>query len=56
MVTITAIGLIGSHIQGLQLILNQSSLLQNFFDIYESAVGDIKGAFLQSVSKLISVR
>lgn len=48
--------MIGSHLSGLQLISNNSSLLKAFFEIYESAVGEIKGGFLQSVSKMISVR
>lgn len=56
MVTISSVGLIGSHFAGLEYVSNQKSLLEKFFEIYESSVGQIKGAFLQSLSKLISVR
>ncbi|KAI7891989.1 26S proteasome non-ATPase regulatory subunit 5 [Mucor mucedo] len=56
MVTVSSVGLIGSHLAGLEQISNQQSLLEKFFEIYESSVGPIKGVFLQSLSKLISVR
>lgn len=56
MVTISTVGLIGSHAAGLLQISNHRDLVEEFFEIYESAVGEIKGAFLQSLSKMISVR
>lgn len=55
-VTITAIGLIGSHLSGLELISRNQNLMEKFFQVNESSVGEIKGAFLQSVSKMIFVR
>lgn len=56
MVTVSSVGLIGSHLAGLEQVSNQESLLAKFFEIFESSVGQIKGVFLQSLSKLISVR
>ncbi|GAA5810808.1 hypothetical protein MFLAVUS_004235 [Mucor flavus] len=55
-VTISSLGLIGSHIAGLELISKQKSLLETYFDLLESSIGQVKGTFLLSLSKMISVK
>ncbi|CEP15704.1 hypothetical protein [Parasitella parasitica] len=53
-VAISTIGLVGSHPTGLKLL--SDSLLTTFFSRYETAVGQVKAVYLQSISKMISVR
>ncbi|CAO3655912.1 unnamed protein product [Mucor fragilis] len=53
-VAISTIGLIGSHPSGLTLL--SDSLLTTFFSRYETAVGQVKAVYLQSISKMLSVR
>ncbi|KAI8642743.1 proteasome non-ATPase 26S subunit-domain-containing protein [Parasitella parasitica] len=53
-VAISTIGLVGSHPAGLKLL--SDTLLTTFFSRYETAVGQVKAVYLQSISKMISVR
>ncbi|KAG2237758.1 hypothetical protein INT48_009697 [Thamnidium elegans] len=41
-VTISSLGLIGSHIAGLELISKQQSLIETYFDLLESSIGHVK--------------
>ncbi|EIE88212.1 hypothetical protein RO3G_12923 [Rhizopus delemar RA 99-880] len=52
-VTISSIGLIGSHLLGLILVWPLSSKL---CELYPSTVGSVKAVLLQTLSKLIGVR
>ncbi|KAI8079124.1 proteasome non-ATPase 26S subunit-domain-containing protein [Gilbertella persicaria] len=54
-VTISAIGLLGSHSSGLKLVYHQSSLVQKLLEIYSRSVSQLKAVCLQSISKLLSV-
>ncbi|KAL1932559.1 hypothetical protein VTP01DRAFT_8237 [Rhizomucor pusillus] len=54
-VAIAAIGLIGSHPSNLQLLF-RSSLKDYFVDSYRTSSGHIKAVYLQSLSKILSVR
>ncbi|KAG0815918.1 hypothetical protein G6F29_004036 [Rhizopus arrhizus] len=51
--TISSIGLIGSHLLGLILVLPLSAKL---CELYPSTVGSVKAVLLQTLSKLIGVR
>ncbi|CAO3653003.1 unnamed protein product [Cunninghamella blakesleeana] len=53
-VTLSCVGLIGSHLNGLSLIQN-SLLLSKFMSIASTASGDTKATVHQSLSKLIGV-
>ncbi|KAI8979132.1 proteasome non-ATPase 26S subunit-domain-containing protein [Mycotypha africana] len=55
-VTVSTVGLIGSHVTGLRNLSHQSSLLRKCLCMYETAVGPLKTVLLQTLSKLLSVR
>ena len=52
---IGSIGLMGSNKEGLHLLQN-TSLLDKFFEMFQTSSGDMKAEFLQSLTKLIGVR
>ncbi|KAI8097236.1 26S proteasome non-ATPase regulatory subunit 5 [Halteromyces radiatus] len=54
-VSLAAVGLIGSHLNGLQLVQSNNSLMANFFGIARTASGDTKAVVLQSLSKMIGI-
>ncbi|CEG70950.1 hypothetical protein RMATCC62417_06760 [Rhizopus microsporus] len=56
-VTISSIGLIGSHLAGLDLLLsNNPTIISKLFNHYHSSIGPVKAVILQTLSKLIGVR
>ncbi|KAI9482644.1 MAG: 26S proteasome non-ATPase regulatory subunit 5 [Benjaminiella poitrasii] len=54
-VSLSTVGLIGSSPNGLKIILQRESLVSKFFE-HQTSVGQVKAVFLQSLSKLFSVR
>ncbi|KAG1467509.1 hypothetical protein G6F56_004377 [Rhizopus delemar] len=55
-VTISSIGLIGSHLKGLALLLSETDLVNVLANMYLSVVGSVKAVLIQTLSKLIGVR